>query len=276
MALRRTRMVLVVGGALILLILTYIPLLFVLSNSLKSTEQFVMNPFSLFSAFRWHNYLVAWGGVSEYLRNTVVVAVVSVLLGVPSAAIAAYGFSQWHFRGKQLLFVAYLGLLMIPWTLTLIPLFVEMKSLGLFNSWWALILSYASGNQPLLVFLLRTFFEGVPMELVESGRLDGCSEAGVLVRIVAPLSIPVLFTGMILMFVSIWGDYIWPLVVLPNYHLLTISAGLQLFVSNFGNTGHGLGPEFAAYVIAMAPIIIVISVAMKYFVNGVTNGALKA
>ena len=276
MALRRARTVSVIAGAVIVLALTYIPLLFVLSNSLKSTEQFIMAPFALFQSFRWQNYAVAWGGVALYLRNTLVVAALSVLIGIPSAAVAAYGFAQWRFKGKQLLFIAYLGLLMIPWTLTLIPLFVEMKSLGLFNSWWALIFSYASGSQPLLVFLFRTFFEGVPVELIESGRLDGCSEGGILIRIVAPLSIPVLFTGMILMFVSIWGDYIWPLVVLPDYHMLTISAGLQLFVSNFGNTGHGLGPEFAAYVIAMAPIIAVISVAMKYFVNGVTNGALKA
>ena len=276
MALRRARTVSVIAGAVIVLALTYIPLLFVLSNSLKSTEQFIMAPFALFQSFRWQNYAVAWGGVALYLRNTLMVAALSVLIGIPSAAVAAYGFAQWHFKGKQLLFIAYLGLLMIPWTLTLIPLFVEMKTLGLFNSWWALIFSYASGSQPLLVFLFRTFFEGVPVELIESGRLDGCSEGGILIRIVAPLSIPVLFTGMILMFVSIWGDYIWPLVVLPDYHMLTISAGLQLFVSNFGNTGHGLGPEFAAYVIAMAPIIVVISVAMKYFVNGVTNGALKA
>jgi ABC-type glycerol-3-phosphate transport system permease component len=262
--LRHVRTVPTVAGAVIILALTYIPLLFVLSNSLKSTAQFVMDPFGLFNSFRWQNYLVAWGGVALYLRNTFAVAALSVLIGIPSAAVAAYGFAQWHFKGKQWLFVAYLGLLMIPWTLTLIPLFVEMKSMSLFNSWWALI------------FLFRTFFEGIPIELIESGRLDGCSEGGVLIRIVAPLSIPVLFTGMILMLVSIWGDYIWPLVVLPDYHLLTISAGLQLFVSNFGNTGHGLGPEFAAYVIAMAPIIIVISAAMRYFVNGVTSGALKA
>lgn len=270
----RFRTIYTVVGAFVLLVITYLPLLFVLSNSLKSTAQFAENPFSLFTSFHFNNYVAAWNGVYLYLKNTIIVAFLSILVGIPSSAAAAYGFSHWKFRGQKVLFGAYLGLLMIPWVLTLIPMFLEMKTFGLFNTWWALVFTYASADMPLMVFLMRTFFENIPKDLIESGRIDGCSEGGILLRIVMPLSIPALITGVILMCFNIWGDYIWPEILLPNSHLLTISSGLQLYVSNF-LSGTGLGPLFAAYVISMAPIMLLIAVAMKYFVRGVTGGALK-
>jgi ABC-type glycerol-3-phosphate transport system permease component len=98
----------------------------------------------------------------------------------------------------------------------------------------------------------------------------------VLLRIVAPLSIPVFITGTLLMCISVWGDYLWPTVALANYHLYTVSAGLETFLGTFGLTSQGIGPAFAAEILTMVPIIALIVVGMKYFVSGVTSGALKA
>ncbi|MCY0880125.1 MAG: carbohydrate ABC transporter permease [Firmicutes bacterium] len=263
-------------GALVIVALTYIPLIFVLANSFKNAAEFANSPFALFVHFHFSNYIVAWKGVDRYLSNTVIVAIISVIIGVPAAALSSYGFAQLEFRFKGVLFYLFLGLLMIPWTLTLIPLFVEIHTFDIFNTWWALILPYAAGSQPLLIFMFRVFFEGIPEELYESARLDGCSEVGILARIVTPLSIPILLTGTILMFNSIWGDYLWPTLVLQNYHLLTISAGLETFINTFGLSAQGIGPEFAAYIIAMVPIMALVTITMKYFVSGVTSGALKA
>lgn len=257
------------------LILTYIPLAYVLSNSLKSTPEYAAHPFALIPSFQWSNYSAAWQGMSRYLVNTVLVAAASIGIGIPAAAMGGYAFAQLHFRGKQLVFFAYLGLLMIPWTLTLIPLFVEVKNFGLFGSWWALILPYAAGSQPLLVFLFRVFFEGLPNDLFESARLDGAPEYQILLRIVMPLSKPVLLTGAILMSVNIWGDYLWPTVVLTDYHTYTVSAGLELYLGSFGMTGQGAGPGFAAYMLAMIPIMALVSGTMKYFVSGIASGAVK-
>lgn len=265
-----------VCGAVLILVLTYIPFVFVLGNSFKDAAEFASKPFALFVPVHFSNYLVAWSGVDQYLANTVVVGVISVVIGVPAAALSSYGFAQLHFRFKEVLFYLFLGLLMIPWTLTLIPLFVEVHTFHFFNTWWSLILPYAAGSQPLLVFMFRVFFEGLPTDLYESARLDGCTELGILGRIVAPLSIPILLTGTILMFNSIWGDYLWPTLVLPNYHLLTISAGLETFINTFGLSAQGIGPEFAAYIISMVPMMALVTVTMKYFVSGVTSGALKA
>jgi ABC-type glycerol-3-phosphate transport system permease component len=265
----------VVVAAFAVLILTYVPLVYVLSNSLKSTPEYAAHPFSLIPSFQWSNYLEAWQGMARYLGNTVVVAAASIGIGIPAAAMGGYAFAQLQFRGKQFVFFAYLGLLMIPWTLTLIPLFEEVKSFSMFGTWWALILPYAAGSQPLLVFLFRVFFEGLPNDLFESARLDGCPESQILLRIVVPLSKPILLTGAILMSVNIWGDYLWPTVVLTDYHSFTVSAGLELYLGSFGMTGQGAGPGFAAFMLAMIPIIALVSGTMKYFVSGIASGAVK-
>ncbi len=271
---RRSRW-LTVPVAVVLLVLTYIPFVFVLSNSLKSTAEYAAHPFSLLPTLVVANYADAWNGVGMFLWNTVMVAAASVAIGIPAAAMGAYAFAQLNFKGKQILFYAYLGLLMIPWTLTLIPLFLEVKTFHLFGSPWALILPYAAGSQPLLVFLFRVFFEGLPRELFESARIDGCPEVQILLRLVAPLSLPVLLTGAVLMCVNIWGDYLWPTIVLNDYHTFTASAGLQTYLSTFGMSGQGAGPGFAAYILTMLPIIALVAGTMKYFVSGVTSGAVK-
>lgn len=263
------------AGAIILVVLTYIPFVFVLANSFKTGSQFVSHPFALMSTFDVNNYVAAWAGMARYIGNTLIVAIVSVAIGVPAAGAAGYAFAASKFRGKEIVFYVFLGLLMIPWTLTLIPLFIEVKDFGLYNSWWALILPYASGSQALLMFLFRTFFEGIPHELYESARLDGCSEFGVLTKIITPLSMPIFLTGTLLMFISIWGDYLWPTIALTNYHLYTVSAGLETFLGSFGTSGHGIGIGFAAEIITMVPIIVLVLLGMKYFVKGVASGAIK-
>src|SRR5206468_11962178 len=139
--------------------------------------------FSLFTQFDYHYYAQAWSGVSRPLVNTIIVAAASIALGVTAAALGAYAFSQLRFRGKELLFLAYLALLLIPSTLTLIPLFLTIQKLHFFNTWWALILPYAATAQPLLVLIFRGFFDQIPRELLESARVDVCSEFPVRARI---------------------------------------------------------------------------------------------
>jgi ABC-type glycerol-3-phosphate transport system permease component len=264
-----------VAGAVIVL-MTYFPLIFVVSNSLKSGANIFTNGvFSLFTQFDYHNYAVAWTGIDRPLLNTVIVAALAVVIGVTAATLGAYAFSQLKFRGKNLLFVAYICLLFIPWTLTLVPLFLTVQRLHLFNTWWALILPYAATAQPLLMIIFRGFFEQIPAELLQSARLDGCSERKVLTRIVAPLSRPILFTGAILITINVWGDYLWPTIVIQNPHITTISAGMIQFVDSFGlNLSEG-GAVFAAYVIVTAPMFLLVGFSMRYFVSGLTEGALK-
>ncbi len=272
---RRYRWIAGTGGALIVL-MTYFPIIFVVSNSLKTGNNiFTSGVFSLFTQFDAENYVRAWSGISGQLFNTVIVAIASIVIGVGAAVLGAYAFSQLKFRGKGLLFLAYVGLLMVPWTLTLIPLFLTIQKLHLFNTWWALILPYAASAQPLLVLIFRGFFDQIPPGLLESARVDGASEWRVLARIVAPLTKPVLLTGAILVTINVWGDYLWPSIVVQDPQRTTISAGVQQFVGSFGlNLSYG-GSVFAAYVIATIPMFILVGFTMRYFISGLTEGALK-
>jgi ABC-type glycerol-3-phosphate transport system permease component len=272
---RRFRQVAVAAGILIV-VMTYFPIIFVVSNSLKTGNNiFTSGVFSLFTQFDYENYSRAWSGISQPLLNTVIVAAASIVVGVLAAALGAYAFSQLRFRGKNLLFMAYISLLLIPWTLTLIPLFLTIQKLHMFNTWWALVLPYAATSQPLLVLIFRGFFDQIPRELLEGARIDGCSEAKVLLKIVAPLTRPVMLTGAILVAINVWGDYLWPTIVIQDPHRTTISAGLEQFVGSFGvNLSYG-GSVFAAYVLATVPMFVLVGFTMRYFVAGLTEGALK-
>jgi ABC-type glycerol-3-phosphate transport system permease component len=194
---------------------------------------------------------------------------------VAAAALGAYAFSQLRFRGKNLLFLAYIALLLVPWTLTLIPLFLTIQKLHFFNTWWALILPYAASAQPLLVLLFRGFFEQIPRELLESARVDGSTERQVLARIVVPLTRPVLLTGAILVTINVWGDYLWPTIVIQDPSKITISAGVQQFVGSFGTNLSNGGAVFAAFVLATVPMFVLVGFTMRYFVSGLTEGATK-
>jgi ABC-type glycerol-3-phosphate transport system permease component len=272
---RRLGWVAGLGGALIAA-MTYFPIIFVVSNSLKTGNNiFTSGVFSLFTQFDVENYARAWSGISGQLLNTVIVAIAAIAIGVTAAVLGAYAFSQLRFRGKGLLFLAYVALLMVPWTLTLIPLFLTIQKLHMFNTWWALILPYAASAQPLLVLIFRGFFDQIPPALLESARVDGASEWRVLMRIVAPLTRPVLLTGAILVTINVWGDYLWPSIVIQDPQRTTISAGVQQFVGSFGlNLSYG-GSVFAAYVLATVPMFILVGFTMRYFISGLTEGALK-
>jgi ABC-type glycerol-3-phosphate transport system permease component len=263
------------AGAVIVA-MTYFPIVFVVSNSLKSGQGiFSSGVFSLFTQFDYRNYQTAWSGISPQLANTVIVAALTIIIGVSAAALGAYAFSQLRFRGKDLLFLAYVALLLVPSTLTLIPLFLTIQKLGLFNTYWALVLPYSASAQPLLVLIFRGFFDQIPRELLESARVDGCAERQVLIRIVAPLTRPVLLTGAILVTINVWGDYLWPTIVIQDPSKTTISAGLQQFVGSFGLNLSGGGAVFAAFVTATVPMFILVGFTMRYFVSGLTEGATK-
>lgn len=264
----------VVTGAVVVAVLSYIPIIIVVSNSLKSTTALAtQGPFALFSGFAGGNYATAARGVAGYLGNTLIVGAVTIALAVPCAALAAYGFARARFRGRESLFYLYLGLLMVPATLTLIPLFVEIKDFGLFDNWGALILPYAAAAQPLLVLLMRTFFEGISRDLFHAARIDGAGELTVIRKIVVPLSWPILLTGAVIVATNVWGDYLWPTIVIPDTGKLTISAGLQTFAGSLGALNVGAGVAFASYVLTMLPLFALVALTMKHFVAGVTAGS---
>jgi ABC-type glycerol-3-phosphate transport system permease component len=164
---------------------------------------------------------------------------------------------------------------MIPGVLTLVPAFLLVKNFGLINTYGALILPYIAGGQVFAIFILRSFIASLPEELFEAARLDGASTFQAFRHIAIPLSKPILVTIAIMNILGTWNDYVWPLVTTPDGKLWTISVGIV----TFGNSFRGLeswGPMFAAFVLASIPLIVLFLFTMRYFIAGLTSGALKA
>ncbi len=258
-----------------LAILTFYPFVFMVITSFKTTPQFTHNFWGLVWPPELANYRDAWVRISPYILNSGFVSGISVIGVVTVASISAFVFARFNFPGREVLFFAILALLMIPGILTLVPAFLLIKRFGLLNTFWALILPYISGGQIFAIFILRSFIASLPEELFESARLDGASTLQAFTHLAIPLSKPILVTIAIMNILSTWNDYIWPLVTIPDGRRWTVSVGIVSFSSQYSGL-QNWGPMFAGFVIASVPLIILFLFTMRYFIAGLTSGAIKA
>ena len=188
-------------------------------------------------------------------------------------SLSGFAFARHRFPGRNALFTLLLGLVMIPQVLLLAPLFVEVKQLGLLDSYWALILPYTAHGQIVGILLCRGFFAGIPEDYFESARLDGASELGIYLRIVLPLSTPILTAIAIIDFHAIYNDFVRPLMVLQEQGLKTFAVAI-FDLSTVYRSEYGL--TFAAYVIGALPLALLLLAGMKHFIRGISEGGLKA
>ncbi len=255
-------------------VLTFYPLVFTLLTSFKDNPEFYHDFWGPSLPLHATNYLDAWSQVSTAVVNSVVVTALSVLGIVAFAALSAYVFARHDFPLRNVLFAGVLALLMIPGILTLIPLFLQVKQYGLLNTRMALILPYIAGGQALSIFILRSFLASLPEELFEAARMDGAGELETFWLLAIPLSMPILGTVAIIQVIGIWNDYLWPMVTLANPDLATITLKLVAFTNQEANLQQW-GPLFAGYVISAVPLIVLFSLTMRLFIEGLTSGALK-
>jgi multiple sugar transport system permease protein/raffinose/stachyose/melibiose transport system permease protein len=248
-----------------------VPFWVMISISLKDLRQFLDNILYPYYPFQWQNYVAGWEAVSPYILNTLIVAVVVTVVSLTMSSMTAYVFARYNFRGKTALFYSLLVLLMIPGILNLIPQYVLALRLGLVGTAWALILFYIASRQVLEVFVLRTFFLGVPKELFEAAEIDGASDIRQYWSIALPLSKSILGTLAIMTVVFVWNDYIWPLVAADSFK--TVSIGLAYLTKQHSTSW---GPLMAGYAVASFPLILLFSFTMRYFVEGIATGAIKA
>ncbi|CAN5636397.1 carbohydrate ABC transporter permease [soil metagenome] len=249
------------------------PYLYIFSTSFKETYSLISVPPTLLpKTFDWQNYTYILQELpfTTWFLNTLLVAVVVTLGSLLICALAAYAFAKKTFWGRDFLFGLMLTTIMIPGALLLIPAFLITNQLKLVNSYGGLIIP-ALANV-LGVFLLRQFMQTIPEELEHAARIDGCTEYGVFWRIILPLSAPALATLSIVIFTGQWNNLIWPLVIINDKKLYTLSLGLALlrgeFQVNYGITS-------AAAFISVAPLMIVFLFLQRYFLAGLTVGAIK-
>lgn len=259
--------VLVIVAALILY-----PFVFMIFTSLKSDPEFYKNYFGVSLPLHLANYGHAFGYLwRDALNSTIVVGATTVLVLITSC-LAGYAFARLRFPGKEPLFYAMISLLLVPFLLIMIPLYVIVNHLGLLDTFWGLILPYTALGQVLGIFIMRTFFASLPEEMFEACRLDGGSEVRGLWEIAIPLAKPALGTVAILTVISAWNDYIWPLVVLTDPGRFTLALGI---VGLSGRYTVQFGIMMAGYALGCVPLAVVALFANKTFMRGLSRGALK-
>jgi raffinose/stachyose/melibiose transport system permease protein len=252
------------------------PFILMVFGSLKSQAAFLANPVSLPTTFDLGNYQFAWNEahIPKFALNSLIVATGTVFLTLVSGSMAAFALSRIRFRGRIWIYSAFVALLTIPVQIYIIPLYVLVVRAHLSNSLFGLILPYTAGSLPLAVFLLKTYFDQLPSELMDAARLDGCDNRMILLKVVLPLSRPVLSTVTIFTFVQSWNEFFLALVFIHNPDLQTLPLGLQAFFVNQYETQF---PQlFATLALSIAPVVMVYLFLQKQFIAGLTAGAVKA
>jgi ABC-type glycerol-3-phosphate transport system permease component len=207
-----------------------------------------------------------------YIVNTIYIAAVTILFSLGIGTLAAYALSRHEFRGRKLLSNSVLLAYMFPQVLLVIPLYMNMNSWGLVDTRTSLIIAYITFSLPLCIWLLKGYFDGLPPDIENSARIDGCSEMGILVRIVLPLSAPGVMSAGAFSFMLVWLEYLFAMTFVTTGAKLTITAGIASVV---GQYWAGYGMLMAASVIATVPAIFFFAVAQRFVIGGLLAGAVK-
>ena len=251
------------------------PFVFISFTALKTgNEIMTTNAFAPPRVVAWDNFSGAWvkGNFSTTFFNSVIITVIKVPLGLMFSAMAAYALARIRLRWNKLLLVFVLFGAMIPFQVMLAPLFTLVNSLGLIDTYIGIILPYLAFGVPYQVFILHGFFKAVPKELSEAALIDGASHFTTFRRIFLPISLPVLAALLILDFVATWNEFAMALVLLQDKNMWTLPLGLMSFQGQFSNN---YGQLNAAIVMTVLPAVIVYLIFQRYFVSGLTSGAVK-
>lgn len=284
------------------------PLLFMLTTALSEPDQAMKATDSVTEmiipqTWRWENFAEVWKVVPflRYYLNSLGVSVVITIGQVFTSACAAYAFARLQWKGRDVVFLAYLATLMVPGAVTMLPNFIAMKMLPEWLmqafpmvDWMAIRHLGTSADTPVVgrlvgldsyfaltipamfsaygTFMLRQFFLGLPRELDEAAEIDGCGHWGIFTNVIVPLSKPALASKTIFTFMGAWGSFLWPLVTTNEDALRTLPLGLQAFQGQYGTEWHLL---MAASLLMLLPIVVIFLLGQRYFVSGLTVGAVK-
>lgn len=264
---------LIYAGFSIIVVVTLLPLIWMLSASLKTSNEVFTSPIQWIpDVFQWGNYIKIWQKIdfALFIFNSTKLTVIVTIIQLATCAFAAYGFTKCKFKGRDTLFLCYVATIAIPWQIFMLPQYVMLQKMGLVDTHLGYILlqSFAAFG----VFLLKQFFQGIPDELLEAARIDGLSEYGTFGRIVVPLAKPAMATLTIFTFVTVWNDFMGPMIYFSSEANKTIPLGIRMFVGQY-STEYQL--IMAASVVSLIPIVILYVFCQRYFVEGIATSGLK-
>jgi multiple sugar transport system permease protein len=256
-------------------VLFFLPFYWLISTSLKELNQiFTLPPVWIPDPIRWQNYpeSLTYFPFLLQLSNTLAITLSSVALTLLSSTLVAFSFSRLRWPGRNLLFFLMLSTMMLPYQVTMVPLFILFRQLGWVNTLLPLIVPHAFGS-PFFIFMLRQFFLGLPRDLDDAAIIDGCSEWGVYRHIILPLAKPALATVALFQFLGSWNDFIGPLIYLSDPSKYTLSLGIQVFVSTVGVQW---GWMMAVTTVLTLPVILLFFLTQRTFIQGIAFSGLKA
>ncbi|HKL58487.1 MAG TPA: carbohydrate ABC transporter permease [Sphaerochaeta sp.] len=259
-------------GGYVLLILY--PLLNMVLSSFKSNRAILTTPFALPEAFSLKSYKMVWidKGFSHYFTNSLLVTGVAMAFVLLFGSMASYGISRYTYKGNTLVYMVFLSGIMLPLKAAIIPLFLLVKTLGLINSRWSVILIFMAMGLPSTVFILAGFMKAIPLELEYAAKIDGCNDFTIYRRIIMPMVAPAVALVTIYNSVPIWNDFFFPLVFLQSNSVKTLPVGLSTF---FGQHSTNWSLLFTGLTIAILPMLVLYLFMSKYFIKGMTAGAVK-
>lgn len=257
----------------VITIIWVVPILWTISTSLKSQEQILtLPPIWIPSPITWKNYLEALkqAPLVKWILNSGIISSATAGLVVIVCPLAGYALARLHFPGRNIMFLVIISTLMIPEQITIIPLYLFFKNLGILNTPIAVILPRIA--LALGVFLTKQFYEGIPEELEDAAKIDGCGHLKTFTHIIIPMSKPIIATLAIITFIGAWNAFLWPLIVLYSPSTYTTTVGIATLQSSYSRE---YGMMMAAAVIISIPVLIAFVLLQKYIIEGIMRSGVK-
>lgn len=265
-------------------ILVMIPLYAMLLNSFKGGTEMWRNGLNLrlepekLQLDSWRYLFTGITPEGEYLphsyfawfKNSLFLTVVQTVLGLFISALVAYGFAMYNFKGKNFLFICVLMVMMVPFEILMLPMYIQANSMGLLDSYWGIILPFMANTSA--IFFFRQFLTGVPGDLLNAARVDGCTEYGIFFRVVLPIMAPAMSSMAVLIGMGSWNNLLWPMLVITSMSKYTLPLGLNTLFTPYGNNYDLM---ICGSVFAILPILLLFLFAQKYIIEGMTAGSVK-
>lgn len=250
------------------------PVWFVISTAFKGRDQYLNDTYGLPWPLSLGNFETALRGGEffTWMKNSAILSIGAVMLATAFGALAAFAIARMRFRGREAFLALNVGLLVVPPVVMLIPLFTLYTQFELVSTYWGVIILYAGLTLPFSVYLLSNFFRAIPREMFESAVIDGASHLRILLRIVLPLSLPALVTLVVVNALFVWNELLIALVFLPDEGKRTLMVGVTVFRSRFNLD---VPVTMAGMLLASIPMLILYVVGQRYFIRGLTAGAVK-
>ena len=264
-------------GLVALCVLMLYPLIWLVVSSFKPTELIFRDVSLIPSDIDWTNYTEGWNALQypfgRYLLNSAVIVLGSLLGNLVSCSMAAYAFARLEFRGRRLWFAIMLGSIMLPIHVIIVPQYILFARLDWINTFLPLIVPKLLATDAFFIFLMVQFFRGIPRELDEAARLDGCGHGRIYLRIMLPLSLPALATTAIFTFIWTWNDFFSQLIFLTRPDMYTAPVALRTFLDSTGASSWG--PMFAMSIVSLVPVFLAFLFGQKYLVKGIATTGIK-